>query len=169
MSSFADFGCMLEIMHLDYLPDGRSLVETIGRRRFRVLQWGQLDGYHKAEIEYLSDKKVEGEELEELQRLHDMVYQQLEECFSQQRQSLPRRIFLMHHTSPPPKEDNIQVSVQDKITFGYSDYNNASTTEMSNSGFSWFGDFRILCINPIKYLHIINFDFDLTLMISSVF
>lgn len=107
--SFADYGCMLEILHLDYLPDGRSLVETIGRRRFRVLQRGQLDGYHKAEIEYLSDMKVEGEELEELQRLHDMVYQQLEECFSQQRGSLPRRIF-MHHTSPPPKEDNIQAS-----------------------------------------------------------
>ncbi|CAI9552828.1 unnamed protein product [Staurois parvus] len=107
--SFADYGCMLEILHLDYLPDGRSLVETIGRRRFRVLQRGQLDGYHKAEIEYLSDKKVEGEELEELQRLHDMVYQQLEECFSQQRGSLPRRVF-MHHTSPPPKEDNIQAS-----------------------------------------------------------
>ncbi|XP_018415055.1 PREDICTED: LON peptidase N-terminal domain and RING finger protein 1-like [Nanorana parkeri] len=107
--SFADYGCMLEILHLDYLPDGRSLVETVGRRRFRVLQRGQLDGYHKAEIEYLSDKKVEGEELEELQRLHDMVYQQLEECFSQQRGSSPRGIF-MNHTSPPPKDDNIQAS-----------------------------------------------------------
>ncbi|KAM5173035.1 LON peptidase N-terminal domain and RING finger protein 1-like [Mantella aurantiaca] len=108
-NSFADYGCMLEILHLDYLPDGRSLVETVGRRRFRVLQRGQLDGYHKAEIEYLSDKKVEGEELEDLQRLHDMVYQQLEQCFSQQRGSLPQHIF-MHHNSPPPKEDNIQVS-----------------------------------------------------------
>lgn len=107
--SFADYGCMLEILHLDYLPDGRSLVKTVGRRRFRVLQRGQLDGYHKAEIEYLSDKKVEGEELVELQRLHDMVYQQLEECFSQQRVSNSRRIFT-NHTSPPPKEDNIQAS-----------------------------------------------------------
>ncbi|XP_063784421.1 LON peptidase N-terminal domain and RING finger protein 1-like isoform X2 [Pseudophryne corroboree] len=107
--SFSDFGCMLEILHLDYLPDGRSLVETIGRRRFRVLQRGQIDGYHKAEIEYLVDKKLEGEELQEVQRLHDMVYQELEECFSQHRGSLPRRIF-MHHTSPPPKDDNIQAS-----------------------------------------------------------
>lgn len=107
--SFADYGCMLEIQNLDYLPDGRSLVETIGRRRFRVLQRGLLDGYHIAEIEYLVDKKLEGEELQEVQRLHDMVYQQLEECFSQQRGSLPRRIF-MHHASPPPKDDDIQVS-----------------------------------------------------------
>ncbi|XP_075066211.1 LON peptidase N-terminal domain and RING finger protein 1-like isoform X2 [Mixophyes fleayi] len=107
--SFSDYGCMLEILHLDFLPDGRSLVETIGRRRFRVLQRGQLDGYHKAEIEYLVDKKLEGEELQEVQRLHDLLYQELEECFSQHRGSLTRRIFI-HHTSPPPKEDNIQES-----------------------------------------------------------
>ncbi|XP_077122506.1 LON peptidase N-terminal domain and RING finger protein 1-like isoform X2 [Ranitomeya variabilis] len=107
--SFADYGCMLEIQHLDYLPDGRSLVETEGRRRFRVLQRGLLDGYHKAEIEYLADKKLEGEELQEVQGLHDMVYQQMEECFSQHIGSLPRRIF-MHHASPPPKEDDIQGS-----------------------------------------------------------
>ncbi|KAM9311524.1 LON peptidase N-terminal domain and RING finger protein 1-like [Gastrophryne carolinensis] len=107
--SFADYGCMLEILHLDYLPDGRSLVETVGRRRFRVLQRGHLDGYHTAEVEYLADKKVEGEELEELQRLHDIVYQQLEECFSQPRGSLARRI-LLHQSGPPLKEDNIQAS-----------------------------------------------------------
>ncbi|XP_072001634.1 LON peptidase N-terminal domain and RING finger protein 1-like isoform X1 [Engystomops pustulosus] len=107
--SFADYGCMLEILHLDYLPDGRSLVETMGKRRFRVLKRGLLDGYHIAEIEYLVDKKLEGEELQEVQRLHDMVYQQLEECFSQHRGSLPRRVF-MHHVSPPPKDDDIQAS-----------------------------------------------------------
>ncbi|XP_044137115.1 LON peptidase N-terminal domain and RING finger protein 1-like isoform X2 [Bufo gargarizans] len=107
--SFSDYGCMLEIQHLDFLPDGRSLVETVGRRRFRVLQRGLLDGYHKAEIEYLVDKKLEGEELQELQRLHDMVYQQLEECFSHHMGSLPRRIFT-RYASPPPKEDDIQAS-----------------------------------------------------------
>ncbi|KAM4748159.1 LON peptidase N-terminal domain and RING finger protein 1-like [Rhinophrynus dorsalis] len=107
--SFADYGCMLEILHLDYLPDGRSLVETVGRRRFRVVQRGQLDGYHTAEVEYLVDKRLEGEELQEVQSLHDMVYQQLEECFSDHRGSLPRRVF-MHHGQPPPKEDNIQAS-----------------------------------------------------------
>ncbi|XP_068134485.1 LON peptidase N-terminal domain and RING finger protein 1-like [Hyperolius riggenbachi] len=107
--SFADYGCMLEILDLSYLPDGRSLVETVGRRRFRVLQRGQLDGYHKAEIEYLVDKRLEGEELQEVQRLHDMVYQQLEDCFSQPRGSLPQRVF-RNHSSPPPKEDNIQAS-----------------------------------------------------------
>ncbi|KAM4676199.1 LON peptidase N-terminal domain and RING finger protein 1-like [Discoglossus pictus] len=107
--SFADYGCTLEILNLDYLPDGRSLVETIGRRRFRVLRRGQLDGYHTAEVEYLVDKRVEGEELLEVERLNDAVYQQLESCFSQQRGSISGRIF-MHHGHPPPKEDDIHAS-----------------------------------------------------------
>ncbi|MEE6478333.1 hypothetical protein FKM82_011821 [Ascaphus truei] len=107
--SFADYGCMLEILSLDYLPDGRSLVETVGRRRFRVVQRGQLDGYHTAEVEYLADKRLEGEELQEVQRLHDAAYQQLEECFSQNRGRLPRHVFTQH-SHPPPKEDDIQSS-----------------------------------------------------------
>ncbi|OCT86291.1 LON peptidase N-terminal domain and RING finger protein 1 [Xenopus laevis] len=107
--SFADYGCMLEILNLDYLPDGRSLVETVGRRRFRVIKRGQIDGYHSAEVEYLADKVLEGEELQETEQLHDIVYQQLEECFSQSQGSLPSRIF-MQHSQPPLKEDNIQAS-----------------------------------------------------------
>lgn len=58
LSSFADYGCMLEIRQIELLPDGRSLVDTIGRRRFRVLSRGHRDGYNTADIEYLEDKKV---------------------------------------------------------------------------------------------------------------
>lgn len=57
-SSFADYGCMLYIRNLDYLPDGRSVVDTIGLKRFRVLQRGMKDGYCTADIEYLEDIKV---------------------------------------------------------------------------------------------------------------
>lgn len=55
---FADYGCMLEILDMERLPDGRSYVETIGCSRFRVLKRGQRDGYHTADIEYLEDVKV---------------------------------------------------------------------------------------------------------------
>lgn len=55
---FADFGCMLEILDQNVLPDGRSYVETVGGSRFRVLRRGQRDGYHTADIEYLQDQKV---------------------------------------------------------------------------------------------------------------
>ncbi|XP_043408654.1 LON peptidase N-terminal domain and RING finger protein 1 isoform X4 [Chelonia mydas] len=56
--SFADYGCMLEIQHMEFLADGRSLVDTIGRRRFRVLRRGHRDGYNTADIEYLEDEKA---------------------------------------------------------------------------------------------------------------
>ncbi|XP_038269212.1 LON peptidase N-terminal domain and RING finger protein 1-like isoform X3 [Dermochelys coriacea] len=56
--SFADYGCMLEIQHMEFLADGRSLVDTIGRHRFRVLRRGHRDGYNTADIEYLEDEKA---------------------------------------------------------------------------------------------------------------
>lgn len=36
--------------YLKLLPDGRSLVDTIGTRRFRVLENSTLDGYHTAKV-----------------------------------------------------------------------------------------------------------------------
>jgi len=60
---FADYGCMLEILGLELLPDGRSYVETVGGRRFRVLKRGQKDGYNTADIEYLEDIKVSVSEI----------------------------------------------------------------------------------------------------------
>lgn len=55
---FADYGCMLEIQRVEFLADGRSLVSTVGQRRFRVLRRGHRDGYNTADIEYLEDEKV---------------------------------------------------------------------------------------------------------------
>lgn len=49
---------MLEIRQVELLADGRSLVDTIGRQRFRVLSRGHRDGYHTADIEFLEDRKV---------------------------------------------------------------------------------------------------------------
>ncbi len=49
---------MLEVRDVKLFPDGRSVVDTIGIARFRVLSHGQRDGYHTAKIEYLEDKKV---------------------------------------------------------------------------------------------------------------
>lgn len=46
---------------MKFFPDGRSVVDTIGVSRFKVLKHGQRDGYHTAKIEYLEDKKVSGD------------------------------------------------------------------------------------------------------------
>ncbi|XP_044306895.1 LON peptidase N-terminal domain and RING finger protein 1-like isoform X2 [Varanus komodoensis] len=106
--SFADYGCVLEIQKIAFLPDGRSLVDTIGKRRFRVMSRGHRDGYNTADIEYLEDEKVEGEELAELQKLHDYTYQ-LTQRFYDHGDTTFRQL-LMHHGPLPEKEADIQAS-----------------------------------------------------------
>lgn len=84
VKGFADYGCMLQVRarvcrrcflvvlswrrvlifgsfqvrDVKFFPDGRSVVDTIGVSRFKVLSHGQRDGYHTAKIEYLEDKRV---------------------------------------------------------------------------------------------------------------
>ncbi|XP_053362459.1 LON peptidase N-terminal domain and RING finger protein 1 isoform X1 [Clarias gariepinus] len=106
---FADYGCMLEILDQNVLPDGRSYVETRGGSRFRVLRRGQRDGYHTADIEYLQDHKAYDAELEMLQRLHDSVYQQAREWY-QRLNSRIREQIIQQYGDMPEREDNIQAS-----------------------------------------------------------
>ena len=49
---------MLIIRSVHFLPDGRSVVDTIGGKRFRVLSRGMRDGYSIADIEHLEDTRV---------------------------------------------------------------------------------------------------------------
>lgn len=58
VSRFADYGCLLEIRDVKFFSDGRSVVDTVGRRRFKVIQHRERDGYNTADIEYLEDVKV---------------------------------------------------------------------------------------------------------------
>ena len=51
---------VLQVRDVKFFPDGRSVVDTIGVSRFKVLSHGQRDGYNTAKIEYLEDKKVCG-------------------------------------------------------------------------------------------------------------
>uniref|UniRef100_A0A3B4XLJ2 Lon N-terminal domain-containing protein n=1 Tax=Seriola lalandi dorsalis TaxID=1841481 RepID=A0A3B4XLJ2_SERLL len=105
---FADYGCMLEILSLELLADGRSYVDTVGGSRFRVLKRGQRDGYHTADIEYLEDLKVDGSELELLQRLHDSVYQQAQDWYQRLGSRIREQINRQYGTMPD-KDGNIQV------------------------------------------------------------
>lgn len=49
------YGTMLEIKTIQMLPDGRSMIETVGSYRFRVLDCGSLDGYTVGHIERIDD------------------------------------------------------------------------------------------------------------------
>jgi Lon protease-like protein len=46
-----DYGTMLEIRSVQMLGDGRSMVETWGAYRFRILERATLDGYMVGRIE----------------------------------------------------------------------------------------------------------------------
>ncbi|KDR83720.1 hypothetical protein GALMADRAFT_236067 [Galerina marginata CBS 339.88] len=50
-----DYGTILEIRSVQMLPDGRSMVETWGSSRFRILERGTLDGYVVGRIERIND------------------------------------------------------------------------------------------------------------------
>jgi hypothetical protein len=54
-ATFMKYGTMLEIRDVQILPDGRSLVETVGRERFEIEQWSVRDGYIVAKTHVLPD------------------------------------------------------------------------------------------------------------------
>lgn len=68
---FADYGTMLEIRDIQFFEDGRSIVDCIGGRRFKVLERGIQDGYNTAKVDFLEDEPVDNEHIEELKQLHD--------------------------------------------------------------------------------------------------
>lgn len=107
---FADYGCMLEILGLELLPDGRSYVDTVGGSRFRVLKRSQRDGYYTADIELLEDQKVDGSDLELLQCLHDSVYQQAQDWYQRLGTQVQEKINRQYGVMPE-KDENIQASI----------------------------------------------------------
>ncbi|KAJ3697849.1 hypothetical protein LUZ61_001554 [Rhynchospora tenuis] len=54
-STVAEFGCEVEIVECEPLPDGRFFLEIEGRRRFRIVQSWDQDGYRIAQVEWLQD------------------------------------------------------------------------------------------------------------------
>ncbi|XP_071086910.1 LON peptidase N-terminal domain and RING finger protein 1-like [Haliotis cracherodii] len=108
-NNFSDVGTMLEIRDVQFFPDGRSLLDTIGGRRFKVLERGHRDGYNTAKVEYLSDKKVEGEQLTELQQLEEEMYT-LSKGWFDDLPSMHKQRIVKHFGTIPPKDPDPQAS-----------------------------------------------------------
>jgi len=70
---FSDFGTMLEIRGIQYFDDGRSVLDTVGGRRFRVVDRDTRDGYQVANVEFLEDAIPLDSDVRELQLLHDQT------------------------------------------------------------------------------------------------
>ncbi|XP_004458738.1 LON peptidase N-terminal domain and RING finger protein 3 [Dasypus novemcinctus] len=103
VKGFAEYGCILEIRNVQFFADGRSVVDSIGKRRFKVLHQGQRDGYNTADIEYIEDEKVHGEDCAELMGLHNCVYEQASSWFHSLKSSMKNRI--LSHFGPMPEKD----------------------------------------------------------------
>ncbi|KAH8683202.1 PUA-like domain-containing protein [Tricladium varicosporioides] len=59
---FYQYGTLLHIVNMHLLADGRSLIETVGISRFRVIRHGTLDGYTVGKVERVDDIPIIAEE-----------------------------------------------------------------------------------------------------------
>lgn len=56
-----EVACECEITECEPLPDGRFYLEVIGRRRIRLLELWEQDGYRMGKVEYMSDDESQEE------------------------------------------------------------------------------------------------------------
>lgn len=78
---FSEYGCMLEIRDVQFFPDGRSLVDCIGGRRFKVLSRGHRDGYNTANVEFLRDVNVSENDVQAVNKLQEKTYREVKSWF----------------------------------------------------------------------------------------
>ncbi|KAK6539848.1 hypothetical protein TWF694_008693 [Orbilia ellipsospora] len=62
VAPFTRYGTMLYVTNLQMFPDGRSLVETMGIYRFKIISYSWQDGYPLANIERVEDIPYADEE-----------------------------------------------------------------------------------------------------------
>lgn len=97
---FADYGTMLEVRNVEFFSDGRSVVNTVGGRRFKVLHRTMTDGYYTASVEFLVDQTVETSQVAQIVSLHDKVRDAAESWINEAPEALRQRI-LQHFGSIP--------------------------------------------------------------------
>ena len=61
-TQFMRHGTLLHILSMEMMPDGRSLIETVGISRFKVKDYGMLDGYTVGNVERIDDVSLAEEE-----------------------------------------------------------------------------------------------------------
>jgi Lon protease-like protein len=103
---FAQYGTMLEVRDVEFFADGRSVVDTVGGRRFKVLHQSLLDGYYTANVEFLADQPpVEASHTAAVVALHQRVRESAESWINSAPASLRQRILQHFGTIPPVEAD----------------------------------------------------------------
>lgn len=106
---YVNFGTMLEIISIKYSHDGRSVLHTVGRRRFRVLDRTMKDGYYESKVEYIVDLPIPDRELEAVTDLMKLVYLKCQTWFKSLHDERMKRILL--HYGPFPTLESHEPSV----------------------------------------------------------
>jgi Lon protease-like protein len=70
---YMDCGTLLRIRSLEQLADGRSKIETIGDRRFRIVERSMRDGYHYCRVEWIDDVAEQLSSAELASQLHNAL------------------------------------------------------------------------------------------------
>jgi Lon protease-like protein len=107
--SFADYGTLLYIRDLVYTQDGRSIVDTVGRQRFHVIDRGMKDGYSTARVQLHQDHPIEQEEFDELYQLNRDIYKRVRDWF-EQLDAYRRALISRQLDGYPPCDDLVQGS-----------------------------------------------------------
>jgi len=79
--TFVDYGTLLFIRGLVYTQDGRSVVDTIGQRRFRVIERGRRDEYYTAKVQLIRDDPIEQHEFDDLFQMNHDTYKRARHWF----------------------------------------------------------------------------------------
>jgi len=108
-NTFADYGTLLFIRGLLYTRDGRSVVDTIGQRRFHVIEKGIRDEYNTARIQLIQDDPIESNEFDDLYQLNRDTYNRVRTWFDQL-DSYRRTLISRQLETYPPCDDLIHKS-----------------------------------------------------------
>lgn len=105
-AEYAEYGCLLKIRTSQFTMDGRAIVDTVGARRFKVIDDKMKDGYHVATVEWIKDEIVEDEgEKAQLKLLHDEVYRLGHIWVNSLSSERKEMLFSMHDVNSYPEPD----------------------------------------------------------------
>ncbi|KAH8169727.1 ATP-dependent protease la (LON) substrate-binding domain-containing protein [Sarocladium implicatum] len=156
---FHPLGTLLRIVNVQFYADGRSLIETVGLSRFRVLRHGWLDGYTVGKTERIDDMSLEEEEAVEAAEATPIASPCPSEPItpptsSAETQRPPRTssssnsIKSKHSSSPPTVDDNAPrqpVDLETMPTQALMEYCTSFVARMRSQSVPWLTE-RLLAI-----------------------
>ncbi|KAH9811848.1 PUA-like domain-containing protein [Melampsora americana] len=109
------FGTLVEIKSIEFLQDGRSLVETLGLIRFEILEIKSMDGYQVGKVKWIEDIQTELEsQLQSDSNQEESIENLMEVCLEflkvLRSGSTPWVLQRLNNTFGPTPSDPVQFS-----------------------------------------------------------